>query len=211
MRCGKTDALYFGHFSHLPDQFREAWLTLGLQSVGIDVLSQQHDLPDPFIGQLSDFSQDIRRTAADLPSPDVRNDTVGAEVVTPLHHGNKTGEAGFRPDRRKQVQALVIVDKRCFRTALSLFGPPDHIRQQVQIMGSENQIQVGKLVQQLFPLLLGHATTDGDNLRLPVALVDAKVLETLVDLLLGAAPDAAGIQHDHIGDGRIVGRNVPQI
>ena len=57
--------------------------------IGVDVLSQQRDLPDAQSGQVVDLGQYFLVVFAPLPAPDVGDYAIGAEVVAATHDAHE--------------------------------------------------------------------------------------------------------------------------
>jgi len=79
MRGGEAQPMQPPDFSNLMKKFRKragAGGSVRLPAIGIDVLAKQGDLFHPLIDELSDFRNNILRTAGNLPPPGVRHHTV---------------------------------------------------------------------------------------------------------------------------------------
>ena len=81
----------------------------------------------------------------------------------------------------------------------------------MNIVGAENHIEIGHLLQHPGPFLLGDATTDGQD-QLGIALL--KGLETAqmsVNLAFRPSSDGTGIEQNQVGSGRFRHRPVAQL
>ena len=82
----KTDPLKPVDLLDLLQELRKGYRMFQRLSVGVDVLSQKHDFHDPVRHQTFDLTDDGLRITAPLPSPDIRNDAVAAEVIAAEHN-----------------------------------------------------------------------------------------------------------------------------
>ena len=67
--------------------------------IGVDVLTKEGYLPNSAIYKRKAFRKNICAASASFPAPDVRNDTIGAEIITAVHNGNP-GTMTLTPYRR---------------------------------------------------------------------------------------------------------------
>ena len=73
------------HLADFTEKLRETDRIFQAFAVGIDVLSQEHDFADAVTGQRFRLPDDLARLPAPLPSPDIGDDTVTAEIVAAEH------------------------------------------------------------------------------------------------------------------------------
>src|SRR5512133_3697917 len=163
MGGGKTDTLDAVDFGDHADKFGKAWLIGYIQAVGIDILAQQHNLFHAIVCQSPNLVEHLGRTSTDLPAAHERDDAVGTIIIAALHNSDKPAEATAVMPFRKQVKALIIINKGGLASALAVFSSNHHFRQQVQIVGPKHQIHPGEPVQQRIPLMLGNTAADPDN------------------------------------------------
>ena len=90
----ESDSLYLVYFADLFQKFRESILRIIIYSlaffqeintVGIYILSKQHNLFIALISKTFYFSKHIFRSPASLSSSYIRNDTVSAEIIAAVH------------------------------------------------------------------------------------------------------------------------------
>jgi hypothetical protein len=86
MRCQKSDPL--DPFDSV-DSFQkvlEGKSCFGI-SVGVHILTEELNFEISFLGQLSDFLDDIPFGSVLFSAPCERDDTIGTKIVTSLHDG----------------------------------------------------------------------------------------------------------------------------
>jgi phospholipid/cholesterol/gamma-HCH transport system ATP-binding protein len=198
MGRGETDALDTIYVGNLLDESWERWLLRGIEAVRVYILPQQYNLFDTAGCKCMDLCQDLTRASADLRPPNKGYDAIGAKVVTTLCDCYKTADTGTVLNGRKQIQALIVVNKGCFTTTLSVFSGSNHIRQKMQVMGPKHQINPGKLFQQYIAFMLGNTSANSDNQILVFLLQNVQVFEPVVNFLFSATAYTAGIQQDQI-------------
>ena len=93
MRGHKPDDKFTLHGVDFPQQFCKGNRLFQIFSVGVDVLPQQHDFLVSVLNQVLDFSQNHFRLPTAFPSPYIRNDAIGAEVVATVHNRNRRFES----------------------------------------------------------------------------------------------------------------------
>ena len=202
MGGGKPDPLDAGDLVNLLEEVREGNFTVLLEAVGIDVLPDQGDFPNPAGGQVTDLGEDLPARPADLATADMGNDAVGAEIVAALHDGNKAADRRPAAALRKELQPGLPVEEFGLPAAYPLrLHAPDHLRQLVDVVGPEDKVEKGDLRQQLLPLLLGDAAADAEDQRRFLLLERLEAAEMPVDLALGLVADRAGIEQDKVGLG----------
>jgi len=84
----------------------------------------------------------------------------------------------------------------------------DHHRQAANGLRADDDVgDAGRALQNRIAFLLRDTPGDGDNRVVSVLHCELpQFAQARVELLFGAFPDAAGVDHDHIGIDRIVGR-----
>src|SRR3989339_1699873 len=97
--------------------------------IGIHVLPEKGNLPDPFRDEMLRLFNNIVGRAARFSSTRKRNDTIGAEVIASLHNGNESGKAAaeitrcLRRGRRLQVQLSGEYPRPALRAVDMLSNP----------------------------------------------------------------------------------------
>ncbi|VFT72641.1 Uncharacterised protein [Klebsiella aerogenes] len=133
-----------------------------LTAPGVNVLAQQINLTHALRRQLGDFKQDIVARTADLFSAGVRHHAVGAVFVATFHNRNKGGRAvGAR-----LWQAIELFNFReadiHHRAAVAAHGV-NHLRQAVQGLRPENNIDIVCALTNMVAFLGGHAAANANN------------------------------------------------
>jgi hypothetical protein len=192
-----------------PQKFREGDLPF-LLPVGVDVLSQQDDFHHSAPGESADLREDIPGRPAHFPPPDQGNDAVGAEIVASLHDGDhRRNRAGGQVRNDVPVRHLLIHPEGHRREAA--FRPPDHLGKARDVVGTEDDVDVGGPLPEHLPVLLGQTTPDSDEPSRASQLPAAQGTEITIDLLVGFLADTAGVQEDEVrllegGGGKVIGR-----
>jgi hypothetical protein len=127
------------------------------------------------------------------------DNAVGAEIITPLHDGHKAGDCIAAGSGREEAQTGFPVEKFRFLAPLAIiFHAADHVRQFVHVVGPENQVEIGDLLQQPVPLLLSDAPADADDQTGIFILQGLEAPEVPINLALSLITDGAGIEQDQI-------------
>ena len=95
MGSHESDSLNAVDFFHLPKKLRKGNGHIQIFSIGIDILSKEHDLLHPILGKLLNFPEDILRVPASFPASYIRYDTVAAEIIASKHDINSGFERIF--------------------------------------------------------------------------------------------------------------------
>ena len=172
-------------------------------AIGVDILPQQQDLLVAHRQNLSGLLQDSVRLAADLPAADIRNNTVGAEVVTAVHdlqrrlHTARTADGQMLGNRIGSSFPLKAVN----HSALTAQQAVEQFWQAVQHMGAKDQLHKGitaaDLPDDLF--LLHHAAAQTDN-DVWICLFEALELpDHAQQSHLRIFTDGASVVEDNIG------------
>ena len=92
MGCHEPDALDFIDFFYFLQKLCEGNFIFQVFTVGVDVLTKQHNFHNAVVCELFDLLQNFLRASALFSSADIRNNTVGAEIVAAEHDI----DAGFK-------------------------------------------------------------------------------------------------------------------
>ena len=221
VRRGVAEAREVGHFVRdAPEQLREARarrrglaarLRVELRRVvpGVHRLTEQRDLADAALDHLRDLVDDLALGAVALGTARGRHDAEGAALVAALHHGDEAGDLGAPVARLGDEEARIVeieLGARAGRRAgLELAQQPRQLR---DVVGTDHEIDHGRLLQQTLALLLRDAARDGDRDPRPLLLEDPQGAEEAHELVLGLLAHAAGVDHHEVGEGRVLGRLV---
>ena len=137
----ETDARQPINGIDLLDQIREVRLcTVRTDAaIGIDILSEQHDLFDTIADKRSDFFDDILRLPAPFPASGVRNDAVGAEIIAAVHDVDKR-LVTVKSVCRQTLHDLAAVLPYSQLLLFLLIELIQKLRQLMQIIGAEDHI-----------------------------------------------------------------------
>jgi hypothetical protein len=128
------------------------------------------------------------------------DDTIGAEIITPLNHGNEPRYLIHRFTFGKQAASLIRPEEiHLGTTRPALLNVAHHIAQQVYIVGAADDVEIGYLLQHALPFLLGHAAAYGKDQPGSLLFERFESAEMPVNLTLGPGADGTGIQNNEIG------------
>ncbi len=148
MRCGESNTFDPLDIIDPGKQFGKGDLALFLGAIGVDVLADQGDFPHALTGKRAYFIEDFAARTADFTSTDIGHNAVTAIVVTPLHDSDETRVGILSGSRREQLQAGLTIEKVRFFTTNAVIGNVLHqLRQLMDIMSAEDQVQIGELLQ----------------------------------------------------------------
>jgi hypothetical protein len=163
---------------------------------GVDVLPEQRHLANALAGEALDLGDDGHERARDLVAARVRHDAVAAVLGAALHDGDERGRP-FGAGRRQGIELLdggeVDVDLGRARRA----GPLDHLRQPVQGLRPEHEVDVRRAADDRRAFLAGNATADADQSALCLQVLEAT--EVAEHLLLRLLAHRAGVEEDEVG------------
>jgi hypothetical protein len=196
MRCGKTDALDAFNGMDFLEEGREG----DSASIGIDILAEEKNFLYPARCMQPDLVENACMVPADLPTPHIGYDAVGAVIVAALHDVYVCPMRGlherlFRNDVHGGYATPIHgVHKMCFM--LPYFS--QDVAQSVEFMGAEHNVHVRHALYQRRPLLLSYAPDHGNDERRSAPLEEFEPAEIAESLLLGLLPDGAGVQDNDI-------------
>ena len=172
---------------------------LQIFSIGIYILTKQHDFHHTVSYQMFDLSYDIFRIPASLTATDIRYDTVTAEVVASKHNV----DTGF--------EFVFSIYRQIFHDLIGIFPDiDDHpvrfhsitqkFRELEDVMGSEDQIHEPVTLFQFFHHMcfLHHTATQRDHHMWLLLFHAAKISQAAVDTLVGIFTDGAGVINNKI-------------
>ena len=201
MGCHKTHTVQPVDLRDLPQELGKAAGLVLRQPlpVGIDILSQQHDFPHAVPDQIADLTENFLRLPAVLPSSDIGNNAVRAEVVAAVHDVY-AGLKEIFPVCRKFFDHLIGFLQDIHHHALILKDTIQKLCQLIHVVGSENQINKAEALLQAVHhlLLLHHAAAQADNhMGVPV-LQGVQIAQAAVDPGIGVFPYRAGIIENQV-------------
>jgi len=131
-------------------------------------------------------------------------------MVAPLHDGNIGFDPGLGFPESRGGQIFPFRISPCLTHPFPASQFSQDLWEQVNGLGTDDEVQVGNPVQQLLALLLGHASGHSNDRPSPLfqPLVPS---EGAVDLMLGFFANAAGVNEDEICLIRLLCFDVVQI
>ena len=199
----EADKIVPWDFVNLLQEIREIHGLVQVLAVGVDVLAQEGDLLVPRLRQGPDLGKDILHLPAPFPPPDIGHDTVGAEVVAPVHNGNPCLDAALPHHRQSLGDGAPLIGNGEY----PLFRPPGFVQQLRKLpQGLRAEYQVHMAVGMLDLIrhrrLLGHAAADAEQeVRVFLLGVD-QLAHRAEHLFFRVLPDGAGIEDDDV---RLIG------
>ena len=156
-------------------------------AVGVDVLTQERHFPDSALRQQLGLPDDVRNGPADLPTPPVRDDAEGAELVAAVDDGyvrRNGGPGGQRPDAALDVHAHALAEE---------------VEQRLVLLGAHEYVHLGETPRQGIRLRPHHAPHQRDHLVRVAPLEVLQRPQHAGHLVLRALPHHAAIEHDDVG------------
>ncbi len=207
MAGGVADALDAGNLVHHLQQEGEidGAAVVRRALVGVDVLPQQGDFLDPAICQTDDLGDHVVERAREFLAARVGHDAEGA-VFGAAFHDRHEGRSALDPRRRQVVELLDFgkADVDLGAPGGALFR--DQLGQAVQGLRAEHHIDEGCARHDGRAFLRRHAAADADD-EIGVGLLQvAHPAEIVEHLFLRLFAHRAGIEQDHVGIVRRVGR-----
>ena len=198
MGCGEPNSVQPLHPAHPGKKFRKRAFSV-LDAITVHILAEERDLADTVVHKGTDLPDNALGFSADLFPPDMGNDAIGAIIVAPLHDGNKLGHLTLHPVPGRGAELINNRRHLCVhKTTMSVFDLGDSFGKATDGMGAEHQIDTGHPLDDLFPLLLRHTATHGnDEIRFPFFQL-CQSAEKTEYLLLGFGPDGTGVHHNQI-------------
>ena len=100
MGCHKTDTFQSLNLLHLLQQLGKSHRLVQILSVGIDILSQEHDFYHAVCDQFFNLTDNIDRLTTALPAPDIRYNTITAKIIATEHDIDTGFETVFSLNRQ---------------------------------------------------------------------------------------------------------------
>ena len=201
----KADQKVATERADLTEQVREITGLRQVLAIGVDVLAQQGDLPAAAVDQGAHVLQNTVLFPAALPAADIGDDTIRAEIVAAIHHGNP-GLRTVLPDNGQPFRngAGAVVHGKYAAVALVDFL--QKLREFPQGVGPEYKIHMAVGLAHLLghPRLLCHTAAQADHLVRIGFFRMCQRAQVAVDPLLGVVPYSAGVQRDNVGLRRII-------
>ena len=199
MRGHIPHAFYTVHFIQSPDKIGKIGTVLKIKAIGIDVLPQKGNFLISFRCQSFHFCTDILYGAAGFSAADIRNYTVRAELVAPLHNrhpGKDIALAGSLQSRIVSYSGRLHLRKDDMGLMLQFFC--DNILQIMNIVRSDNEVNNRHALNQLAAVFLRHASGN------PYKKIGVLILQRFnfpyfpVYLFFRILPYTACVQNDNV-------------
>ena len=184
---------------HLVDHLEEVRKVreLVVLAVGVDVLAEQSDFLIAVLHGLLDLADDVLGQAAALAAAHVRHDAVGAEVVAAVHDRHPGREAARARDghviRQFRLAELHVDDVAVLRLDLL-----HDMRELVDLVGAEHEIDVRRTLDERIALFLRHAARDAEDQLRVLALEALDLTDLAVDAVLRRLSHTAGVDEDEV-------------
>ena len=199
MGCHKTDPLNSVYLLHFLQKLRKGHGIVQVLSIGIYILTKEHDFHHSVRCQLLYFLNDFFRPAAALPSSYIGYNTVAAEIIAAKHNIDsrlKRKLAFHRQILYDLVRILPYIHNHLrFSLLLSALGPPlqaqgYQFRQLEDIVGSENQIHITVAFPDFlhYFLFLHHAAAQGYHHVRMRLLIGPQLSQAAVNPKIGIFP-----------------------
>ena len=191
-----------------PQQVGEERAAAGqVAPVGVDVLAEQGHLGDAPAGQGLDLGHQVVERSGHLAAPHRRDDAEGTRVVASGLDGHPGG-IGQVPHGGQGGHLLIGAGRVGLRRAARPGSrPPGPTRAAWrsraggpgQVVGAEDHVDVGGPLPDPLPVHLGQAPAHRDLHVGPALPERLEVAQVAVELVVGVLPDAAGVEHHHVG------------
>ena len=198
MRAGETDTPDPVDGADGAQKFGEQRTAPGdVAPVGVDVLTEERDLDCSGVGQLLHLGDDLVEGPADLPAPHRGDDAEGAPVVAADLDRHPGGVGKVAPHGQRGGEGVGLLEDlhdRAFEGRA-----PQQVGRVADVVGAEDDIDVGRPLLDQPPVLLGQAAADGDLQIGPALLERLQLAEVAVEPVVGVLADAAGVEQDEVG------------
>ena len=174
-----------------------------IPAVGVDVLAQQGDTSTVPAPARPSTSATIWPKGRLISGPRTAGTMQKAQLLSqPIWMVTQAAQAWSRRTGRAEGKASSPSETACQdlqdgpagrrRRCQQLAGP-------THVVGAPDRVHPGGPLLDQLPVLLGQAAADGDLQAGPATLERLEVTELAVQLVVGVLPDAAGVEHHHVG------------
>ena len=199
MRAGEPDALEPLDLAGRAQQLAERQPVAELDAVGVDVLPEQRDLDGAVVDEQSRSRSGCRRAAGPSPCRAARARCRTCRCCCSRPRSTPSREwvdsRARRQRRREDLERLEDLELRLAVVPRAL----EQGRQRAHVVGAEDHVDPGRLLEDDRLVLLGEAAADGDLHALVLALAAGEVAEGAVELVVGVLADGAGVDDDDVG------------
>ena len=165
-------------------------------AVGVDVLAQQRHFLHALRDQAGDFGQHVVQWPVHFFTARVGHHAVRA-VLRAAFHDRHEGRSTLGAGGRQVVELLDLGEADVHLRALLAAPRGNHLRQPVQGLRAEDQVDIGRAFDQRRAFLAGHAATHTDQHALLFKVLDAA--QVAEHLFLRLLAHRAGIEQNQVG------------
>ncbi len=177
-------------------------------AIRVDVLPEQRDFRHALVGQVGNFGQHVVERAGDFLAARVRDHAERAVLAAAFHDRHVRGRAVDR--RRRQMVELLDVGKRDVDLrATGRAAVADQLRQPVQGLRAEHDVDVRRALHDGGAFLARHAAADADDEIRFQRLQRAHATQIVEHPLLRAFAHRARVEQDDVGVFGAVGEREP--
>ncbi len=207
MGTGEPDALEPLDLARSAQQLAEGLAVAELDAVGVDVLTQQRDLDRAVVDEQADLLEDVARPAVPFLAAQARHDAERAGVVASDRDRDPAAvdRIPLRRERRgEDVEGLENL-QLCLAVVAGAF---EEGRERPHVVGAEDDIDPGSLVEHGLLVHLRQASADGDLHAVLASLDGGEMTECSVELARCVVADRTGVDDDDVG---LVARRRPDV
>ena len=183
---------------HGTQQVGESAALTEADAVGVDVLSQQGHLDGALRGDGLDLGKNVAGATVTLLAAQVRDDAEGAGVVAAhgdRHPGGVGALAVSGQGRGKDLEGFLDLDGG----RAVVLGAAQQRREDVDVVGTEDSVHPGRLLDDAVTHLLGEAAANGDLHAGALALDRGELAEVTEEPGRGVLTNGAGVDNDDVG------------
>src|SRR5262245_6277398 len=205
MRAGEPDALDAGYFVHRLEEAGEGPALVVRRGLMIDDLSEQLNLAPTLPGGVPHLGEDVGPGAHPLVSARVRHHAEAAELVTAFDDGHIRLHGVAAPRDAKRPAHIIVRLERDRRTAVLRRLFDQHGQPANRLRADDDVGDAGRAFEQRLAFLLRHASGDRhDGIVAGFERLLAELAESRIQLVFRVFANAAGVDDDEIGLGRIL-------
>ncbi len=161
---------------------------------------------------LADFAFNFFGLARLLPPPGERDHAEGAKLVAPLDDVDESAGTGISHRRGGELGdgiTFLLIELGPEDRAAEGLNLVDRLGQVFHVVGAQDEIQLGKALQQAFPFLLGQAAGESEHQPRIVFLERPHFAEQGKYFLFGFLPHGTGVDENQVGFFPVLGPLVP--
>ena len=198
------------HLVDEPEQFGEVTIFAIGCLIVVDDLSQEVDLAVARVRRLTDLLDDFRRRTHSFMAPSVWDHTERTEIIAALDDRD-VGPDGVMSDGETKRERHIVVGVDVELLGACVFSLGYERRQSTQRLCSDDDVDPWGAAENVLALLLGNATSDGDE-RLSIRrTLSAQRGQSSKKSVFGTFSDAACVDDDEICVFDVVRELVPSL